>query len=133
MKPVVSRFCRTDCTRDNKKVRLPNARHSGFCVTFAKRGFWITSTMMSDEHVGRVVGRVVCEGKVYVEAIMLSTDLQHAFARWIDPETIQSCHRHSPHECMAFMLGAWDEPADIIHASEQGFVKDAVAAYEAAQ
>jgi hypothetical protein len=131
MKPVTSLSMRTDCVRDNVKVFCANVRAVAYSTPWAKRGYWISCDYAGARRIGRVIGRITCEGKVYVETVLLATDGQSAYVRWIEPEWIETCVRHSPRELFAFMLGEWTEPADIIARAEGGFIRDASNAHRA--
>jgi hypothetical protein len=131
MKTVQSRIMRTDCTRDNVKVYCTNVRVVACGTPWAKRGHWISCDYSGARRIGRVIGRVICEGKIYVETVLLALDGQAAYVAWIEPEWIETCVRHSPREIFAFMLGEWKEPADIIARAEGGFIRDASDAYRA--
>ena len=105
---------RADCTRDNNLVYLPNASTLGFGLYKAKRGNWVQWEMDGYHHVGRVIGRVVCEGKVYIEVAKAALDFSSAYVRWIDPAMVRECRENPPRRVFEFFAATtWDNPEDI--------------------
>src|SRR6266576_241951 len=94
---------RTDCKRDNVRVICPNASMLGFGTVTCKRGFWIHFTDENNsESVGRVIGRVVCEGKVYIEVATANRDFSSVFIRWAIPANVLEIRRAVPSSVFAF-------------------------------
>jgi hypothetical protein len=112
---------RNDCTRDNRKVYLPNASSIGYDQRWSKRGYWLTfDSPFGGTAYGRVVGRVRCQGVTYVEVIALfGCDMTPA-VRWVLPDAISACRKHPPRNVLSFVLGEWTKPADIFAAVEYG-------------
>jgi hypothetical protein len=108
---------RTDCKRDNNLVYLPNAAKYGFGLTKASRGNWIRYATDDDsEHsfVGRVISRVTCEGKIFIEIAQASLDFSCAYVRWIKPEQVRECRKNPPRSVFEFFAANnWDNPEDI--------------------
>jgi hypothetical protein len=114
---------RTDCTRDNRRTICPNSRHFGSSSNVAKRGCWIMYEIDNYHHAGRVVGRVHCEGKTYLEIISVDVAMTYACVRWIDPACVYQCYP-SPHtRLIEFMVGEWTDAEIILHRATQGFVR----------
>lgn len=67
MKMSDTTLTRSDCKRDQGAVKCPNASLPGFGCRNAGPGNWIQYEQDSLCHVGRVIGRVVCESKIYIE------------------------------------------------------------------
>lgn len=98
---------RTDCIRDNRKIPLPNASRLGSGLGAAKRGNWIAFDQgpgMSG-HCGRVLGRVVADGQVYVEIVALFGAV--LATRWIKPENIIQCIEKPPRRVWEWLSGDW--------------------------
>ena len=105
---------RTDCTRDNHAVRLPNATSLGFGRDTAMRGCWVMYESNNLWFVGRVICRVQCEGKTYVEVAQASADFSHVYVRWVEPAHIKECRTHPPRRVFEFFgSDNWDRPEDI--------------------
>ena len=116
---------RTDCERNNRAVPVPNVfKYSGISLGRAKRGHWITWQSEGSEHCGRVVGRVTCEGTIYVEVMALSYGANSAYVRWIDPNNVTSCQAVPPTEIFRFLCGDWTDAHAILTRASQGFVSD---------
>lgn len=111
---------RTDCTRDNRRVILPNASRIGFAKRYAKRGFWIYAESGFGAAHGRVLGRVQCEGKVYVEALMLIGASLTPCVRWIEPCEIREALAHPPRAILQFIAGDWSDPAALVEKAYSG-------------
>ena len=105
---------RSDCTRDNNFVYLPNASTLGFGLRKAKRGNWVQWESDNGHHVGRVIGRVICEGKVYIEVAKAALDFSSAYVRWVDPAKVRECRKNPPRRVFEFFAATtWDNPEDI--------------------
>lgn len=113
---------RTDCTRDNRATKLPNASHLGFDLWRAKRGNWIRFDDGNGEKFGRVIGRVHCERKTYIEVCAMLGCFDCPAIRWIDPASVIQCRSAPPANIFAFITGEWKNPADIIAAIDYGFM-----------
>ena len=114
---MVNYGTRTDCIRDNKRVRLPHASFPD--SNFAKRGYWVRYQPHAGDNClesGRVVGRVVCEGEIYVELINLL-----GFVRWVKPVQIMACAYNPPWQTLRFLTGKWSNPDYILRRAAQGF------------
>ncbi len=115
---------RTDCTRDNVGVPLPNASFSCGGLGRAKRGNWVQFEIDSHHNAGRVVGRVQCEGKTYVEVIRTDSAMQMAYVNWIEPAAIRACYA-APHvRVMAFLAGEWSDPDKILTTAANGLLRE---------
>lgn len=116
---------RTDCTRDNRKIPLPNASLVASGLGAAKRGNWVSYRQEGAAgNVGRVVGRVVADGRVYVEIIALLGAADCPAVRWVDPAEISLCQPVPPRRIFEFICGDWSSPADILARVERGFLSD---------
>ena len=104
---------RTDCTRDNVAVYLPNATTLGFGKRKAKRGNWVEYEVDNHHFVGRIISRVTCEGKVYVEVAQASPAFAHAYIGWIEPAQIRECRENPPRAVFDFFSGDWSNVEDI--------------------
>lgn len=100
---------RTDCTRDNRATYLPNASHLGYDLWKAKRGNWVRFKRegMDGAH-GRVIGRVHCEGKTYIEIVALLGNLDIPAIRWIEPSDVIQCRELPPKAIFDFICGDWN-------------------------
>ncbi len=107
---------RTDCTRDNQAVRLPNASTLGFGLWKAKRGNWVMYEVDNIHFVGRVIGRVTCERVVYIEVAQACESFSHAYVRWIKPEQVRECRAAPPKRVFEFFTGDWSN-METIHAA----------------
>jgi hypothetical protein len=127
---------RSDCTRDNVAVRLPCASTLGYGLPVSKRGNWVSFVILDHRHssnraFGRVVGRVVCEGKTYVEVMRFFPDTcgvgvcwpdtGGVRVWWVDPVTVKTCYPNPPYESLDFLLGPWTNPDAILRRGAQGF------------
>ncbi len=104
---------RPDCTRDNVAVHLPNATSLGFGRRKAKRGNWVQYEVENHHFVGRVISRVTCEGKTFVEVAQASPAFAHAYIRWIAAADIRECRDNPPRHVFDFFAGEWSKPEDI--------------------
>jgi len=112
---------RTDCTRDNRATKLPNASHLGYDLWKAKRGNWIRyRTEGAEGSHGRVLGRVHCEGETYVEIIALLGNLDCPAIRWIKPSDIVQCRANPPRAILEWICGEWNV-ADVMARVEYGY------------
>lgn len=100
---------RQDCTRDNVAIFLPSASTLGFGRFKAKRGNWVMYEIDNHHFVGRVIGRVVCEGIAYVEVAQASQDFSHAYVRWIKPSDVRECRENPPRSVFEFFAGEWTD------------------------
>lgn len=107
---------RTDCERDNKAVKLPNASTLGYGLWKAKRGHWVSYEADNAHFVGRVIGRVVCENTVYVEVAQAAEGFSCAYVRWVKPEQIRECRAVPPKSVFDFFTGEWSN-VESIHAA----------------
>lgn len=114
---------RTDCKRDNVAIPLPNATSLGFGRWQAKRGNWVMYEIDNHHFVGRVIGRVTCEGKVYVEVAQATLGFTSVHVRWIKPVDVRECRPHPPRDVFEFFAGKWDKPEEI-HAKLSNGVSD---------
>ena len=108
---------RTDCTRDNIAVRLPNAASTlGFGKWKAKRGDWIRYEVGDNHHFcGRVISRVTCEGQTYIEIAGASGSFSSAYVHWIKPAQVRECRKAPPKTVFDFFAGDWRD-IEAIHA-----------------
>ena len=120
--------CRTDCTRDNRQVKLPRVyEHSGWqAKQTAKRGDWLTYQISAAAGLltGRVVGRVVCEGQEYVEVISAAADFTSAYIRWVKPEDVHNNSEHMPAHIFRLFMGDWTDPDAILTTVSNGLLPD---------
>ena len=108
---------RTDCTRDNVAVHLPNATSLGFGQPKAKRGNWVMYEIDDHHFVGRVIGRVTCEGTVYVEVAQATLDFSSVHVRWIKPTDIRECRANPPRTVFEFFADEhWNNDPEQVHA-----------------
>ena len=112
---------RTDCTRDNQAMICPNSSYLGFSTRTAKRGSWVTYTAYNGRHAARVIGRVTCERKTYLEVITTDTALTMAYVRWIDPADVTECYAAPRRKVLEFMMGPWDHAETILKTAAAGF------------
>jgi len=113
---------RTDCKRDNAQIICPNATMLGFGIRHCKRGFWVHFKDENDrERVGRAIGRVTCEGKVYIEVATAAENFSSAFIRWADPAKVLEIRRSPPRHVFNFFADTdgWQQDA-IFRALEYG-------------
>ena len=115
---------RTDCTRDNVAVVAPNATLLGFGTRKVKRGNWVVyESSDGARFVGRVISRVTCEGKVYVEIAQAAENFGYVYIRWIEPEQVKECRASPPRNVFSFFSGSFDDP-ETIHAQIEYGVSD---------
>ena len=123
---------RTDCTRDMKQVKLPYSagNHVGFNTWIVKPGYWFST---EDGGAGRMICRVVCEGKDYIEAAIISDDLSSAYIRWIEAKDIRTARRVPPKSVLEFMCRDDWSPESVHSALNYGVsdMNDQLPAYEA--
>lgn len=117
----MTKLTRSDCTRDNTRVPCPNATSLGFGLKYCKRGFWVEYEQDNQKFVGRAIGRVTCEGKVYIELAVASLGFSAAFVRWINPADVREVRRAPPRHVFNFFAdtGGW-QPEPIFRALEYG-------------
>ena len=117
----MTHLTRTDCKRDNVKVYCPNATLLGFGLKHCKRGYWVVYETDNHKHVGRAIGRVTCEGKVYIELATASESFSSAFIRWVDPLEVREVRRAAPKRVFDFFAddAGW-QPGAIFRALEHG-------------
>ena len=111
---------RQDCKRDNVRVILPRATRLGFAKQHAKRGFWIYADSGFGQTFGRVLGRVKCEGRIYVEAILLVGGTATPCIRWIAPEDVAESYEHPPRAVLQFIMGDWHDMPSIVDRAHSG-------------
>ncbi|HKD44682.1 MAG TPA: hypothetical protein VKD24_03415 [Candidatus Angelobacter sp.] len=105
---------RADCTRDNVAVGLPNATSLGFGRRTAKRGNWVHYERNDLQYIGRVIGRVECDGVTYLEVAEASLTFSTAYVRWIYPADIRECRANPPRTVFAFFASDdWSDPEKI--------------------
>jgi hypothetical protein len=112
---------RTDCTRDDVRVPCPNATTLGFGLSYCKRGFWVEYEIDNQHHVGRAIGRVTCEGKVYIEVAQATLAFSTVHIRWIEPAHVREVRRAPPRHVFNFFAdtSGW-HPDAIFRALEYG-------------
>ena len=120
--PTFNLGTRTDCTRDNRVTLCPNSSHLGFSTNKAKRGSWITFEIDNLHGAGRVVGRVHCEGKTYIEIIATGIGMHWAGVRWIEPCDVRSCYPAPNDAIMHFFLGDWTDAESILATAARGML-----------
>jgi hypothetical protein len=104
---------RTDCERDYVGVRLPNATTLGFGKYYAQPGNWVLYEQGDYHHVGRVICRVQCEDKIYVEVAAATSDFASVMVRWVKPEEVRECRAEPPRRVFDFFAGDWNSPEEI--------------------
>lgn len=80
---------RKDCVIDNRRVACPNSSTIGYAKRHCKRGDLFIYDNEAGRPLARSLGRVTCEGKSYILAMVLSGDATFAFERWIDPALVR--------------------------------------------
>lgn len=83
---------RDDCIRDTEDVPLPRLTGAVGEKEFASPGDWVEFRPFQDVGPiakGRVIGRVKCEGKVYIELAYLCRNMVHI--HWAKPDDIYHC------------------------------------------
>jgi hypothetical protein len=116
----MTKLTRTDCERDNKKVRCPNASTIGFGLTHCKRGYWLLYQVDNFFFIGRAIGRVVCEGRELIEVAQASPDMHHAYIRWIEPEQVNEIRLAPPRHVFDFFAQADWKPETVFAQLEHG-------------
>lgn len=111
---------RPDCKRDNKAVRLANASRIGFNVATCKRGYWLHVKGPEGHQYARSLGRVTCEGRAYIEAVMLYGAECSPILRWIAPEDVISCRKAPPRRVLKWIMGDWCDPAALVEMAHSG-------------
>jgi hypothetical protein len=114
---------RTDCRRDNRVTLLPNSTWLGTSTGKAKRGSWVHYEQDGYHHAARVVGRVHCEGKTFLEVIAMDTAMTMAYVRWIEPASVRACYSGPHKRVIDFMTGDWADAEAILTRVSQGFVR----------
>jgi hypothetical protein len=114
---------RADCTRDNRKIPLPRASLLGMGKRFAKRGDWIRAEVSGYPTCGRVIGRVTCEGKVFVEVAALGS-IDSPYVKWLDPAEVRECVSSPPRRIWEWISGDWTDPEAIHARLAKGFLSD---------
>ena len=125
---------RTDCTRDRQKTLCRNASTLGEGTIWATPGSWVqytesveTGDGRADRYrCGRVVGRVHCEGRTWLEVIALLGAADCPAVRWIDPDSVTVCKHFPPYLEFAFMCGPWDSAESILARVQYGFPCESV-------
>jgi hypothetical protein len=113
---------RNDCRRDNRATICPNSTTLGYSRYKAKRGSWVMFEWEASHRIGRVVGRVHCEGKTYLEVITMDLALRFPYVRWIDPATVRECYDKPARNVWAFMLSDdWSNADKILRIVHNGF------------
>ena len=115
---------RDDCTRDNRATILPNASLLGFSTNEAKRGSWVLYEHMEQLHAGRVVGRVHCEGTIYLEIITTDAAMTFAAVRWINPTAVKACFPAPNRQVFEFLMGEWTDADKILTTANNGFSRE---------
>lgn len=107
---IKTTLTRNDCTRDNVKVYCPNATSLGYGRHYCKCGFWVEYEVDSHKHVGRAIGRVTCEGIVYIELAVATLAFSSAHVRWVKPEDVREVRRAPPRKVFDFFASTdgWD-------------------------
>ena len=113
---------RDDCTRDNVATMLPNACTLGFGLYKAKRGNLVQYEIDNVHFAGRVVGRVHCEGKTYIEVIQFDRLMTMAHVRWIESHAVKRCIPRPHYEVIAFLTGDWSDADAILKTAARGHV-----------
>lgn len=98
-----------------KKVYLPNATSIGYCVKWAKPGYWIMwNAQPGVLSVGRVLGRIEWaqfnEGnredvRGYLAVMALADDCTHAYVRWVAPKEVACCQEKPPRALLDWITG----------------------------
>lgn len=93
-----------------KRVICPNASLIGDSTRIAKPGHWIVWRDGEAWRVGRVMGRIEKnDGPNYyaghIVAMCLSTDLESAGIRWVNPADVTHCSESAPAQMLAWISG----------------------------
>jgi hypothetical protein len=118
--PHMTRLTRTDCTRDNVAVICPGASLLGFGTRKCKRGSWVTYELDDHRHHGRAIGRVTCEGRIWIEIAQASDGFSSAYIRWIDPAWVKEVRPVPPRAVFAFFAMENWNPGDVFAALDYG-------------
>jgi hypothetical protein len=115
---------RTDCKRDKRQTICVNSTWIGHSTKVARPGSWVHYEVDDHHHVARVVGRVHCEGKTYLEVITTDVAMTMAYVRWIESAMVRACYAGPHHKVMAFLTGEWKDTDAILTTAANGFVRD---------
>lgn len=118
---MTTTLTRTDCERDNVRVICRNASTLGFGQRNCKRGNWIEFEVDDHKYVGRAIGRVICEGREYIEAAVATLSFSAAHIRWVEPASVREVRRSPPRHVFNFFsdTDGW-YPEAIFRALEYG-------------
>lgn len=111
---------RKDCERDNVMVICPNATLLGFGTRRCKRGNWVVFEQQDLHWTGRVIGRVRCEGKTYIEVATAAPSMCSVYIRWIEPHEVKEIRPVPPKSVFDFLARDDWNPADVFKAMEYG-------------
>jgi len=100
---ITTTLTRTDCERDNQKVLCLNATLMGVGRRFCKRGNWVTLEIDNQKFIGRSLGRVVCEGVIYIELAQASIYFSSVHIRWVRPEEVREVRPTAPKRVLNFL------------------------------
>jgi hypothetical protein len=117
---IKTRLTRDDCERDDVKVFCPNATTLGFAGRFAKRGYWVQCAQNGVNHQGRIIGRVTCERKIYVEVAVASPCFSYVCVRWFEPHEVCEIRRAVPRKVFEFFARDNWEPREVFAALDYG-------------
>ncbi len=126
---------RNDATIDGRKVICPNATLLGFATLTARVGsFLIYRDSSGACHYARMIGRVAYAPalagdagpvKNFILGMVLSSSMQGAFERWIDPLSVIEVHDTPPAALLAFFAGPLPCDAQTLRrVMEHGTVQD---------
>lgn len=124
---------RTDCKRDNVRVIAPRSSRLGYSRHYTSRGFWILGESSLGQQYGRVLGRVRCEGEVYVEAMMLCGAAMNPVLRWLDPADIRESYAEPPRAVLQWIMGDWSDPAALVDKAYSGGLSYGLTSKESGQ
>jgi hypothetical protein len=110
----------TTLTRDNIRVKCPNASSLGFGQLHCNRGNWVVFEIDDHHQFGRSIGRVICDGKIYIEMAVASTRFDSAYIRWIEPHQVREVRRAPPRAVFNFFAAETWNPKEVFAQLEYG-------------
>lgn len=116
---------RSDCVRDNIGVLLNHLPYISYLSNVVKRGYWVgwnhCEKYTTFSQSGRAIGRVTCEGKVYVEVVEFSPETDIVLIKWILPEDITYCRKTPPTNALNFMQRDFSSAETVLKELEEKF------------
>lgn len=118
---------RTDCTRDRCKQPLPHLVSTAlaFQEVEARPGYWVAFEQCDGISHGRVIGRVHCEHKTYLEVACLTCDMAAVHVAWVLPCKVRAAYKEPPRNSLGWLLAAnFNRPDAIFGDLEYGVSRD---------